>query len=96
VTAPAFITKPFWAGNTQAVRLPASMAFPPKTELRVVKDGNRLIIEPRGEGLGRLASLFVDMSDAAADPSRASAPVRTETGSQAKRPSDRPPLTVRR
>jgi len=51
-------TKQFKAGNSQAVRLPYTMAFPPKTELKVYKEGNKIVIEPKEETLEKLASLF--------------------------------------
>ncbi len=42
-----FITRQFMAGNSPAVRIPVGMAFPPKTELVVVREGDRLIVEPK-------------------------------------------------
>jgi len=56
-----FSTKQFTAGNSQAVRIPANMAFPPKTELKVRREGNKIIIEPKEETLERLAQLLADV-----------------------------------
>jgi antitoxin VapB len=36
-----FNTRQFQAGNSQAVRLPADIAFPPKTELVVTREGEK-------------------------------------------------------
>jgi antitoxin VapB len=41
-----FNTHQFQAGNSQAVRLPANIAFPPKTELVVTREGDKIIIQP--------------------------------------------------
>lgn len=41
-----FNTRQFQAGNSQAVRLPADIAFPPKTELVVTREGEKIIIQP--------------------------------------------------
>ena len=53
-----FTTRQFKAGNSQAVRIPADMAFPPKTELNVHREGNRIIIEPIEQTLANLPLLF--------------------------------------
>jgi len=53
MTVVAF-TRQFQAGNSQAVRIPASMAFLPKTELRIQRQGDRIIIEPKASTLERL------------------------------------------
>lgn len=53
-----FRTKQFKAGNSQAVRIPANMAFPPKTELNVHREGERIIIEPIEKNLANLPLLF--------------------------------------
>jgi len=53
-----FSTRQFRAGNSQAVRLPAHMAFPPKTELVVHREGNKIIIEPKEETLEDLPLLL--------------------------------------
>jgi len=55
-----FATRQFRAGNSQAVRIPAHMAFPPKTELNVHRQGNKIIIEPKGETLERLPLLLAE------------------------------------
>jgi len=56
-----FATRQFRAGNSQAVRIPAHMAFPPKTELNVHKEGNKIIIEPREQTLERLPLLLAEL-----------------------------------
>ncbi len=53
-----FTTRQFMAGNSPAVRIPVSMAFPPKTELVVVREGDRLIVEPKEKRLGELPALL--------------------------------------
>jgi len=56
-----FTTRQFKAGNSQAVRIPAVMAFPPKTELKIHREGNKIVIEPKEDTLERLASLFAEL-----------------------------------
>jgi len=46
-----FQTRQFRVGNSQAVRLPSNMAYPPGTELTVTRKGERIIIEPKEESL---------------------------------------------
>ena len=46
-----FETRQFKAGNSQAVRLPAKLAYPPDTELTVTRIGDKIIIEPKEETL---------------------------------------------
>ena len=46
-----FETRQFRAGNSQAVRLPAHMAYPPGTELTVTRVGEKVIIQPKEETL---------------------------------------------
>ncbi len=53
-----FITRQFRAGNSPAVRIPSSMAFPHKTELIVIREGDRIIVEPKEKTLGDLPKLF--------------------------------------
>jgi antitoxin VapB len=53
-----FTTRQFQAGNSQAVRIPAEMAFPPKTELILHREGNRIIVEPKEKTLGDMPRLF--------------------------------------
>lgn len=53
--ADVFSTRQFMAGNSPAVRIPARMAFPDKTELTVIRDGDRIIVEPKRRRLGELA-----------------------------------------
>jgi antitoxin VapB len=53
-----FVTRQFMAGNSPAVRLPISMAFPDRTELVVVRDGDRIIVEPKEKTLGDVPRLL--------------------------------------
>jgi len=46
-----FQTRQFRAGNSQAVRLPAKLAYPPETELTVTRIGQKIIIEPAAKTL---------------------------------------------
>jgi len=46
-----FHTRQFKAGNSQAVRLPAHLAFPPDTELTLTRIGGKIIVEPAAETL---------------------------------------------
>ena len=46
-----FQTRQFQAGNSQAVRLPAHMAYPPGTELTVTRVGEKVIIQPKEQTL---------------------------------------------
>ena len=46
-----FKTRQFRAGNSQAVRLPAKLAYPPETELTITRIGDKIIIEPKEETL---------------------------------------------
>jgi len=40
-----FHTRQFMAGNSPAVRIPMGMTFPGKTEVVVMRDGDRIIVE---------------------------------------------------
>lgn len=53
-----FNTRQFQAGNSQAVRLPADIAFPPKTELVVTREGEKIIIQPREKTMDSVPLLF--------------------------------------
>ena len=53
-----FITRQFMAGNSPAVRIPINMAFPHKTELVVIREGNRIIVEPKEKTLGDIPKLL--------------------------------------
>ncbi len=55
---PSFHTRQFKAGNSAAVRIPADMAFPPKTELLVRREGNRIIVEPIEDTLESVPAMF--------------------------------------
>jgi len=46
-----FHTRQFKAGNSQAVRLPSHLAFPPDTELTLTRIGQKIIVEPSAETL---------------------------------------------
>jgi len=56
-----FHTRQFMAGNSPAVRIPMAMAFPDKTELVVVRDGDRIIVEPQKETLEDIPVLFTKL-----------------------------------
>lgn len=56
--ARTFVTRQFMAGNSPAVRIPMDMAFPHKTELVVIREGDRIIVEPKEKTLGDLPKLF--------------------------------------
>jgi antitoxin VapB len=57
-----FETRQFKAGNSQAVRLPAGVAFPPGTPLLVRRVGDRVIVEPkRQRSLVDLPALFAEL-----------------------------------
>jgi antitoxin VapB len=56
-----FATRQFKAGNSQAVRLPAEIAFAPGTKLRVTRKGNRIIVEPCEQTLDDLPALFAEL-----------------------------------
>ena len=53
-----FVTRQFRAGNSPAVRIPVSMAFPDKTELVVIRDGDKIIVEPKEKTLGDIPRLL--------------------------------------
>jgi antitoxin VapB len=53
-----FVTRQFRAGNSSAVRIPSSMAFPDRTELLVVREGDRIIVEPKEKTLGEVPKLL--------------------------------------
>ena len=58
-----FVTRQFMAGNSPAVRIPVNMAFPNKTELVVVREGDRIIIEPKEKTLGEIPALFQKLGE---------------------------------
>jgi antitoxin VapB len=58
-----FHTRQFKAGNSPAVRIPADMAFPPRTELVVIRDGNKIIVEPKANRLGRVPQMFAALGN---------------------------------
>jgi len=58
-----FITRQFMAGNSPAVRIPTSMAFPPRTELVVIREGDRIIVEPTEKRLGDIPRLLHALND---------------------------------
>jgi antitoxin VapB len=53
-----FNTRQFQAGNSQAVRLPANIAFPPKTELVITREGEKIIIQPLEKTMEDVPLLF--------------------------------------
>ncbi|GHU36292.1 hypothetical protein AGMMS50256_32700 [Betaproteobacteria bacterium] len=58
-----FHTRQFNAGNSAAVRIPADMAFPPRTELVVIREGNRIIVEPQEKTLGAVPGMFAALGE---------------------------------
>jgi antitoxin VapB len=56
-----FTTRQFQAGNSQAVRLPADIAFPPKTELVVTREGEKIIIQPLEKTMEDIPLLFASL-----------------------------------
>jgi antitoxin VapB len=56
-----FRTRQFVAGNSAAVRIPANMAFPPKTELLVTREGNTIKVEPLMPTLRDVPQLFAQL-----------------------------------
>ncbi len=61
--------KLFWTGRSQAVRLPKEFRFE-GSEVRIRKDGDRVILEPGEEGwdwIRRLQPLDDDAAEAALD-----------------------------
>lgn len=54
----AFTTRQFQAGNSQAVRLPAELAFAPKTELIVTRVGEKIIVQPLEKSMEQVPHLF--------------------------------------
>ena len=57
--ATTFNTRQFQAGNSQAVRLPADIAFPPKTELVVTRE--KIIIQPLEKTMEDVPFLFASL-----------------------------------
>lgn len=57
----AFHTRQFVAGNSAAVRIPASMAFPPKTELVVTRKGDTITVKPLAPTLKDVPRLFAEL-----------------------------------
>ncbi|MCL2021790.1 MAG: AbrB family transcriptional regulator [Betaproteobacteria bacterium] len=55
----SFKTRQFMAGNSPAVRIPMNMAFPDKTELVVIREGNRIIVEAAEESLQSVPELLL-------------------------------------
>jgi len=46
-----FRTRQFKAGNSQAVRLPAKLAYPPETELTLTRVGEKILVAPAEQTL---------------------------------------------
>ena len=57
----AFTTRQFQAGNSQAVRLPAELAYPPKTELVVTRVGEKIIVQPLEKTMEQVPHLFAGL-----------------------------------
>ena len=58
-----FHTRQFKAGNSLAVRIPAGMAFPHQTRLKVTREGDRLIVEAEEESLAHVPALFAALGE---------------------------------
>jgi antitoxin VapB len=56
-----FHTRQFVAGNSAAVCIPANMAFPPKTELVVTREGNTIKVTPLAPTLKDVPRLFAEL-----------------------------------
>jgi antitoxin VapB len=56
--AQTYTTRQFQAGNSQAVRLPATMAFPPKTELLISREGDKIIVQPLEKSMEFVPKIF--------------------------------------
>ena len=54
----AIRTKPFKSGNSQAVRLPKSIAFPPGTELEIERNGDLVILRPVEDKVAKMWALL--------------------------------------
>jgi antitoxin VapB len=65
--AQAYTTRQFRAGNSQAVRLPATVAFPPKNELIVTREGDKIIVQPAQKTMANIPQLFSALKNAAID-----------------------------
>ena len=59
--ANTFYTRQFRAGNSQAVRLPADIAFPPKTELVITREDEKIIIQPLEKTMEDVPFLFASL-----------------------------------
>jgi antitoxin VapB len=49
------------AGNSPAVRIPMDMAFPDRTDLVVIRKGNRIIVEPQEDSLKSVPALLAEI-----------------------------------
>jgi antitoxin VapB len=56
-----FITRQFRAGNSEAVRLRPEIAFPPKTELVVSREGETIIVKPLEKTMEHVPKMFASM-----------------------------------
>ncbi len=57
-----FKTRQFKAGHSHAVRIPADMAFPPKTELLVKREGDTITVEPIEKTMENVPLLFAELA----------------------------------
>ena len=46
-----FETRQFKSGNSQAIRIPTKLAYPPRTELKISRIGDKIVIEPKDQTL---------------------------------------------
>jgi antitoxin VapB len=65
--AEIYTAKQFKARNSQAVRLPTTIAFPPKTELTVTLEGDKIIVQPAKNTMANIPLLFSAPKNAAID-----------------------------
>jgi antitoxin VapB len=63
--AQSYTTRQFRAGNSQAVRLPATFAFPPKTELVVTREGDKIIVQPAEKSMVNVPQIFSELKNLA-------------------------------
>jgi antitoxin VapB len=65
--AQTYTTRQFRAGNSQAVRLPATVAFAPRTELIVTREGDKIIVQPAEKTMANLPQLFSALKNVMVD-----------------------------
>jgi antitoxin VapB len=53
-----YTSRQLQGGNSQVVRLPANIAFPPKPELVLTREGEKIIVHPLEETMENVPQLF--------------------------------------